>query len=471
MKPDICVIGAGAAGLTVAAAAASFGVRVVLVENGKMGGDCLNYGCVPSKSLLAVAKNVQEQRDGVRFGMSVNEPEVDYGAASTFLHGVIDQIAPHDSQERFEGLGVTVLRSEGRFTSPSSLQVGELEVKARRFVVATGSRASIPEINGLDSVPYLTNETLFDLQEKPEHLIIVGGGAIGMEMAQAHARLGSQVTVIEAGKALSKMDADLCAVVLSSLRKEGVTILDNANIERVRKSGRGLSVELRHEDRGVGIEGSHLLIAAGRQANVEKLCLDQAEVQCNQSGIQVNKGLRTSNPKIYAIGDVTGGLQFTHLAGAQGALAIKSLLFRLPVNAHNLLTPRTLYTDPEIVEVGLSEAEAREKHGRFLKVLTSSFSENDRALSSGKKEGFVKLLVGRGGRLLGAGIVGDNAGELINVLSLMISKKMGVGALLGLVMPYPTRSEAIKRAALSYYADVPKKSVLRGALRILRLFG
>ncbi|TYC67882.1 dihydrolipoamide dehydrogenase [Stappia sp. BW2] len=472
LTPDICVIGAGSAGLSVAAAAAAFGVDVVLIEKGLMGGDCLNYGCVPSKALLAAAKAAHAQEAAGRFDVHGGRQEVDFAAANDHVRKVIAAIEPHDSQERFEGLGVTVLREGARFTGPDEVLAGAVRIKARRFVVATGSSAFVPPIPGLEDVPYLTNETLFELRERPEHLAIIGGGPIGLEMAQAHRRLGSSVTVFEAQKALGKDDPELAAVVLDTLRAEGIRILEQTAVETVSRSGEGLAISAKDADgQAVTVEASHLLVATGRAPNVEGLGLDEAGIDHDRKGITVDKGLRTSNRRVYAIGDVAGGLQFTHVAGYQAGLAIRSILFRLPVSMNSDIVPWVTYTSPELGHVGLSEAEARARYGSGVKVLTADYDGNDRAQAEGLTKGRLKLIAGPRGKLLGADIVGAQAGEVINLLSLALSRKMTMKDLAGFIAPYPTLGELVRRAAISYYAEAPKNAWLRRVIGFLRLFG
>jgi len=472
LKPDICVIGAGSAGLSVAAAAAAFGVDVVLVEQAKMGGDCLNSGCVPSKALLASAKAAAAEAAGKKVGVDLGPVGVDFARANDHVRAVIAAIAPHDSEERFEGLGVTVFKEHARFTAPDRVLAGETEIRARRFVVATGSRAAVPPIPGLDTVPYLTNETLFDLRQAPEHLIVIGGGPIGMEMAQAHRRLGSRVTVLEAQKALGKDDPELAAVVIDALRAEGVTILEDTKVAGVEKTGSGVSVTTETADGGRNsVEGSHLLVATGRTPTVDGLDLEKASVAYDRRGIKVDRGLRTSNRRIYAIGDVTGGLQFTHVAGYHAGLVIRSILFRLPAKENRDLIPWVTYTSPELGHVGLSEAEARKRHGDRIKILHADYAGNDRAQAEGKTAGRLKLIAGPGGRLIGADIVGTQAGEIVNLLSLAGSQKMKMKALAGFVAPYPTLGELVRRAAISYYGEAPKNPWVRRVVQFLRIFG
>lgn len=472
LTPDICVIGGGSGGLSIAAAAAAFGVDVVLIEKGLMGGDCLNYGCVPSKALLAAGKVAQVARSGVNFGISTSALQVDYAAANDHVRAVISTIAPHDSVERFEGLGVTVIQEHGRFSSPDCVVAGDKEIRARRFVIATGSSAAVPPIPGLESVPYLTNETLFDQREAPAHLIVIGGGPIGMEMAQAHRRLGSEVTVVEAQKALGKDDPENAAIVLAALRAEGIDIIESAVVSSVEKSGSGIRIVLDPTNgEGCSIDGSHILVATGRRPNTSGLDLEKAAIDYDRGGIKVDAGLRTSNRKVYAIGDVAGGLQFTHVAGYHAGLVIRSILFRMPVRENRETIPWVTYTSPELGHIGLTEDEARQRHGGRVKAMVAQYNRNDRAIAEGQSAGRLKLIAGPGGKLLGADIVGAQAGEILNLLSLAISQKMTMKTLAGFVSPYPTLGELVRRAAISYYAEAPSNPWVRRAINLLSRFG
>jgi pyruvate/2-oxoglutarate dehydrogenase complex dihydrolipoamide dehydrogenase (E3) component len=447
VKTDICVIGAGAAGLSVAAGAVQMGARVVLIEAGEMGGDCLNSGCVPSKALLAAGhKAHQTAQSG--FGVSGHDPAPDFAAAKDHLRAVIDRIAPVDSQERFEGLGVHVIRARARFTSPTSLEAGGHVITARRFVIATGSRPMLPGIPGLADVPHHTNETIFDLRERPAHLVIIGGGPIGMEMAQAHRRLGCDVTVLEGARALGRDDPEAAALVLARLRAEGVAIFEGAVVTSV--SGQADAIHV-HMASGESITGTHLLIATGRAPVVDGLGLDRAGVGHGPKGITVDAGLRTSNRRIFAIGDVTGGAQFTHVAGYQAGLILRPMLFGLRARARADHIPRTTYTEPELAQIGLTEAEARKTHGDRLTIARADFDHNDRAIASGQAIGFAKVMVVRG-RPVGATIVGPQAGELIQVWALAIAARLKMSAVAGMISPYPTLGEINKRAAGAYFA-------------------
>ncbi|PRX33834.1 Pyruvate/2-oxoglutarate dehydrogenase complex, dihydrolipoamide dehydrogenase (E3) component [Meinhardsimonia xiamenensis] len=465
INTDVCVIGAGAGGLSVAAGAAQMGARVVLVEGGRMGGDCLNYGCVPSKALLAAAKHAQAMREGARFGITPVEPEVDYAAAMEHVARTIAAIAPHDSQERFEGLGVKVIREWGRFLSPRELQAGPHVIRARRFVIATGSSPLIPPIPGLDGVPYLTNETLFDLRERPRHLIVIGGGPIGLEMAQAHRRLGAAVTVIEGMKALGREDPECGAIVLDRLRREGVEIAEHIPAEAVRLTEDG-GVEVIGAD-GRRFAGSHLLVAVGRKANIEGLDLERAGV-AHDGVIRVDRGLRTTNRRIYAIGDVAGGPMFTHVAGYHASVVIRSMLFALPSRARQEHLPWAIYTDPELAQVGLAEAQARARHGDRIEVVRVSYAQNDRAMAEGRTEGLIKVVVHRG-RPVGVSIAGAQAGELASLWALAIAARLRMSHVAGMVAPYPTTMELGKRAAGAYFSPrLFDSSVVRRAVRLVQ---
>ena len=450
LTPDLCIIGAGSGGLSVAAGAVQMGASVVLVEGHKMGGDCLNYGCVPSKALIAAGKAAQAHRSSAAFGVAAHEPEIDYARAIDHVHEVIAGIEPHDSVERFEGLGVHVIQDWARFTGPREVEAGGHRIKARRFVIATGSSPFVPPIPGLDTVPYLTNETLWDLRELPGHLIIIGGGPIGMEMAQAHRRLGAQVTVLEAAKAMGKDDPEIAAVALEALRSEGIAILEETKATGISGAEGAITVAL---ENGETLTGTHLLVATGRVSNLDKLDLDKAGIDHDRRGVKVTKGLRSiSNSKVYAIGDVAGGLQFTHVAGYHAGLVIRNALFRLPVTNREDIIPWVTYTDPEVAHVGLTEADARAKHGDVVETSRFDYAENDRARAELKTKGFAKAVIGKGGKILGCSMAGASAGELIQPWALAVSKGLKIGDMAGHVAAYPTLGEVSKRTAGAYYA-------------------
>ena len=471
LKPDLCIIGAGSGGLSVAAAAAQFGVSVVLIEKHKMGGDCLNYGCVPSKALLAAGKSAHKMRNTQKFGIAATSPVINHGAVRDHVKGAIATIEPNDSVERFTGLGVHVIEAPGRFKNATTVEAGDYEIKARRFIVATGSSPFIPPIPGLSDVHYFTNENIFDNGEKLDHLVIIGAGAIGLEMAQAHFRLGSRVTVLEAAKAFAKDDPELAQPLLQQLRDEGIEIYEGVRVESVEPGeGGGVRVVASSDGETRAIDGSHLLVATGRSANVEGLNLEGAGIKYDRRGISVGKNLKTSNRKVWAIGDVIGGLQFTHVSNYHAGIVIRQALFRLPVKVNNDIVPWVTYTDPELAQVGLTEDEAT-KRGLKVNVLRWQYAENDRAITERLSEGLIKVVVGKKGKILGATIMGESAGELIQMWCLAISSKLKIKAMTGFISPYPTLSEINKRAAYTYYLSGLTNPFVRYAVNLLRKLG
>lgn len=467
---DICVIGAGSGGLSVAAAAAAFGVSVVLIEKHKMGGDCLNYGCVPSKALIAAGKRAHLMRTKNGFGISPQEPRIDYKAVHGHVQSVIEAIEPNDSVERFTGLGVQVIEAAGRFIDKATVEAGDRRIKARRFVIATGSAPLVPPIPGLDSVPYFTNETIFDNQQKIEHLVIVGGGPIGLELAQAHRRLGSQVTVLEGAKALAKDDPELTSLVLQHLRREDIDIREGALATSIEGGPGNVRVHIKVGNREEVVAGTHVLIAAGRKPNVDDLGLEAAGVKFDKKGVKVSAGLVTSNRRIYAIGDVIGGLQFTHVANYHAGIVIRKALFRIPVKVKEDIIPWVTFTDPELAHAGLTEDQAVAKHGK-VSVLRWPYHENDRAQAERVTSGHVKVVTDKKGRILGATIVGEHAGELIQMWSLAISQKLKVKAMTEWISPYPTLSEINKRVAYKFYAGATSSPLVRKVIRLLAKLG
>ncbi|WP_300435224.1 FAD-dependent oxidoreductase [uncultured Mameliella sp.] len=445
---DLLILGAGSGGLSVAAGASQMGADVILLEGHKMGGDCLNYGCVPSKALIASAKAAHGMAHAAAYGVADAAPQVDYAAAKDHVADVIAQIEPVDSQERFEGFGVRVIREYGRFLSDREVEAGGYRITARRIVVATGSSPLVPPIPGLDGVPYLTNETLWELRERPEHLLIIGGGPIGMEMAQAHRRLGSSVTVIEGARALGKDDPELAGIVLESLRGEGIEIAEEALAQEVRGTAGAIEVEVKD---GRVFRGSHLLVAVGRKPNIDRLNLEAAGIETTKAGIKVDASLKSTNSRVYAIGDVAGGMQFTHVAGYHAGIVIRSAVLGLPAKARTDHIPWATYTQPELAQVGLTEDAARKAHGDRMEVARFDYHHNDRAIAERKTRGVIKVMVVKG-RPVGVSIVGHQAGELINLWSLVIANRLKMSAVSNMVSPYPTIGEINKRAAGAYFS-------------------
>jgi len=465
LKPDICVIGGGSAGLSVAAGAAQMGAETVLIEKGKMGGDCLNTGCVPSKSLLVAAKAAKAHLHAAQLGVRYAPPEIDFAAVRDHVHGVIAAIAPQDSVERFEGLGVRVVQAAGRFLGPREVAAGDIRIRARRFVIATGSMPLVPPIPGLDTVPYLTNETIFDLAARPEHLIVVGGGPIGCELGQAFRRLGARVSVVEMADILPKDDPEPVDVVRQALRADGIDVLEQTRVTGVAKTADGVAVTVRTANGERVLRGSALLLAAGRRPGVDGLGLEAAGIAHDRSGITVDARLRTSNSRVYAAGDVSGGYQFTHVAGYHAGIVLRNALFRLPAKANVHAVPWVTYTDPELAHVGLGEAAARQAH-KAIRILRWPFAEVDRARTERRTEGFIKVVATPRGKILGATIVGAHAGEAILPWVLALSKGLNLSAMAQMIAPYPTLGEISKRVAGSFYTD---RLFSAGTKRLVRL--
>ena len=445
---DLIVIGAGSAGLTAAGGAALFGLKVALIEAGAMGGECLNTGCVPSKALLAAATVAHTAQTGARFGVSAT-PQIDWSKVRAHVAGAIAAIAPHDSQTRFEGMGIEVIRAPARFIDPKTVRVGERHLTAPRIVIATGSKPVVPPIDGLKDTPFVTNETLFGLEVLPEHLIIIGGGAIGVEMAQGFRRLGSAVTLIARDRLLPRDDSDAAELVATQLREEGVTIECNREVARVAMNGAAFSLTLAD---GRGIGASHLLVAAGRRANAAKLDLDAAGIKLGKDGIEVDARRRTSNRRIYAIGDCRAGPRFTHVAGYEGALIGLDIALGWPGKVDWRALPHVTYCDPELAQIGFTEAEVRERYGK-VDVTREDFSGNDRAVTEGDTRGFIKL-VRHKGKVLGVTIVGAHAGDLLLPWAQIIAGKASAFALGSAIVAYPTRSEISKASAFAAYSPL-----------------
>ncbi|MDY0870736.1 dihydrolipoyl dehydrogenase family protein [Dongia rigui] len=470
LTPDICVIGAGSGGLTVAAGAAQLGASVVLVEEGEMGGDCLNSGCVPSKALLAAAHQAATVSQAKKFGVSFRAPTINRANVAKHIAGVIAGIAPHDSVERFEGLGVTVIRGRGVFAAPDAVIANGQRIQAKRFVIATGSKPVLPPIAGLDGIRPFTNETIFGVTEPIEHLLVIGGGPIGVEMAQAQRRLGAKVTLVEMARLLPKDDPELVGFVRTALAADGVDLKEGTNIIRLERNDDGIAAHLaNNEGTTEEIAVSHVLVAVGRRPNTDGIGLERAAVTLKGSTIQVDQRLRTSNPRIYAIGDCAGGPAFTHVAGYHGGIVLRNILFRLRAKVNPDLIPWVTFTEPELAYVGLLETAAR---ARFKDVRTETldFDTNDRARTERRDAGRIKIVLRAGGQILGVGIVGPQAGELLAPWCLAIARGLKLSAMAGLLLPYPTLSEISKRVAGNYYAprlfSVGVRALVRGLMKL-----
>ena len=456
LKADICIIGGGSGGLSVAAGAAQLGASVVLFERAEMGGDCLNTGCVPSKAMLEAAKIAKIANNGMpSMGISAGQAQIDFGAVKAHVRDVIAGIAPHDSEERFRGLGVNVIKSEASFTSKDSvtaIQDGEpISVRAKYFVVATGSHPVAPPIDGLEGVSYYTNETIFDLNEKPQHLIIIGGGPIGIEMAQAHRRLGCDVTVLEAFAIMGRDDPDLVGRLMTKMTDEGIRLIEQARITSITQNGARIMIDISDWE---SIEGTHLLVAAGRRPNIDKLNLEAASISYDARGIQTDNRLRSSNKRVYAIGDVAGRHQFTHVAGYHAGIVIRNILFKLPAKLRDDAIPWVTYTDPELAQTGLTWTEAVSRYGADAVRRTDwELRDNDRARAARRTEGLIRVISDKKGKILGASILAPNAGELIHSWTLALQAGLKMSAMAGTIAPYPSWSEASKRAAGAFFTE------------------
>ncbi|HJO37341.1 MAG: mercuric reductase [Vicinamibacterales bacterium] len=446
---DLVVIGAGTAGLVSAAGAAGLGARVALVERALMGGDCLNVGCVPSKGLLRAARLIGEARKGDALGVRVTAPEVDFDRVMRRMRRRRADISPNDSARRFADLGIDVFFGEARFTGPRGIVVDGRTLRFKRAVIATGARAVAPPIPGLAETSFLTNETLFWLTELPRRLLIIGGGPIGCEMAQAFARFGSQVTLLDmASQVLLREDGDAAAIVSQALEQDGVTLQLDVRPQEVREGPDGVTVTFDRGGETGQVVGDRLLVAAGRAPNVETLDLGAAGVAFGRRGVEVDDRLRTSNRRIYAAGDVCSAFKFTHAADAMARVVIQNALFHGRKRASALVIPWCTYTDPEIAHVGLYEREARER-GRRVDTLTVQLADVDRAILDEETDGFVRVHHDRG-RLLGCTIVAPHAGEMIGEAAYVVTQGGGLTDLSATIHPYPTQGEALKKAGDAY---------------------
>jgi pyruvate/2-oxoglutarate dehydrogenase complex dihydrolipoamide dehydrogenase (E3) component len=468
LKSEVCVIGGGSGGLSIAAGCAQLGLNTILIERSEMGGDCLNTGCVPSKAILAAAKRAHLYRKNDIKGINSIEPDIDFAAVKDHVQDTIKFIEPNDSQERFEGLGVNVVRESAKFTSKNTIKAGDYNISSRYFIVATGSSPVVPPIPGLDQEKVLTNETIFQLREKSEHLLIIGGGPIGIEMAQAHRRLGSQVSIFDMGKILPRDDSKNVEIIRQAFQAEAINIYESISIKEVVHTDKQIKLVIDKNGETSEIIGSHLLIAAGRKPVTDGLDLEKAEVIFNKRGIEVDARLRSSNKKIFAIGDVAGGPQFTHIAGYHAGIVIRNICFKLPAKVNYQALPWVTYTDPELAQVGLTEETARQQYGDSIKVVDWPYKENDRAIAERTTSGRISVITSKRGHILGVSMVGHQAGELINIWGLAISAKLKINAIAGMIMPYPTLSEISKRAAGAWYTASLFSNRTRGIVKLLQ---
>lgn len=473
MNVDICIIGAGAAGLVSASGAAQLGLKTVLIEANDMGGECLNSGCVPSKAILSAAHAAGQAAGTPALGVSTTgDVTVDFPAVMAHVRAAIKAIEPHDSQERFEGLGAHVIRDWAKFTGPRTVEVGGKTIHFKKAVIATGSSPMVPPIEGIDSVDFLTNETLWSLSGLPEHLLIIGGGAIGCEMSQAFALLGAKVSLFEMGTLLGRVDPDAAQLVREQFAQDGINAFEKTTVTSLKQHADG-SIALGYDKDGEGgeVTGSHLLVAAGRTVKTDHLDLDAAGVERDRRGVTVDDRLRTSNKRIYALGDCNGQYQLTHAAGHEAGQFIKSSIFKLPTGISRAGMVHVTYTQPEVAQAGMTEAEAREAHGDDIEVLSAGYDHNDRAIAEGKTSGAAKLILSKKGKVLGASITGTHAGELIHIWSLAIAKGLKPRDISSYIAPYPTFSEVNKSLVGAYFQDRLFAPRTRALVRFLNWFG
>lgn len=470
LSPDICVIGAGVGGVTAALAAALYGVPVVLVEKGEMGGAHLHGGGVASKALGAIARRAEAFGTAKVFGLIAPRPKVDFYGVHDRIRGVLNAVTPNLSAERLTGLGIKVVRGAARFQDGRTLAAGDTTIRARRFIIATGSLQALPSIPGLDQAPYLTAETIFDLLVCPKHLVVIGATATGLELAQAYRRLGAEVTVLDAGRPLAVHDPECAAVVLNQLEREGVQLRTGVPIARIKSARTKIQISLAGEGDEEKIEASHLLLAAGRMPNVAELDLAAADIGHEDHRIVIDRHLKTSNKKIYAIGGAAGAPLGGHVVRKQAELAVRHALLRIPFRLDDSRLPRVVFTQPELAEVGMSEADVR-KAGRAFRVLRWPFRENDRAQAECETAGHVKVITTKYGKILGAAIVGPQAGELIAPWALAVHKGMNIGALAELALPPLTYADTGKQAAVSFFTPGLARPAIRRIIAFLRLLG
>jgi pyruvate/2-oxoglutarate dehydrogenase complex dihydrolipoamide dehydrogenase (E3) component len=467
---DICIIGAGEGGLTVATAAAQLGARTVLIDEQGTATGRPSARAVPSRAILSLAQVAETMRGARRLGLAERPPELRFADIQTSLRGVIDGFAARNANHRLTELGCLVLKGRGRFVGPDAVQTGTAMVRARRFVVATGSRPLVPNVPGLDITPHFTSETIFDNAACPDHLIVIGGGRFACELAQAHRRLGARVTLLERTHILADDDPELTAVVKMQLLAEGVAILEEIELTEIRLRGNRVTVTIRMHGAMQEIDGSHLLVADGRTADAEGLGLEAAQIVHTPAGIKVDHRLRTTNRRVFAIGSVVALPGASHAASAHAAIIVRNALFRIPARICSRAIPAVTYTDPELAHVGLTERQAREC-ATALRVLRLPFSENDRAQAERRTSGQIKIVATPRGEVLGASIVGAHAGELLQPWIIAIEQRLKLGALARMSAPHPTLSEISRRVASDFLAPTLFGTGTRHLVRFLSRFG
>jgi pyruvate/2-oxoglutarate dehydrogenase complex dihydrolipoamide dehydrogenase (E3) component len=445
---DLCILGAGPAGLALAASAVAYGQSVIVVEKHKMGGTSLNYGTIPATALQTSAERAQMFRSSQPFGIQPFEPSVDYPAVYAQIKDIVEVSAPNAAVERMTGLGVRVIQAAGRFVDTKTLVAGEYRIVARRFVVATGSSPLVPAIPGLDGISFLTTDTIFENRGAIDHLIVIGGGAAGVELAQAHRRLGARVTIIERNLILQRFDPELSSVIKARLASEGIVIIEGAQVDALEAGPGRLRADVSHNGTRTRIEGSHLLIACGRRPAVADIGLDAGKIVVGDEGIKVNAILRTSNRRVYAMGDVIGFPHSTQRAEYHAGLLVETLLFRHAAKAQPHLIPATIHTVPELATVGLTEVQARATYSS-IQVLRWPMRENARAVATRAQPGHIKIIADKRGHILGAAMVAPLASELIQVWSLAISKQLNLTDMARFVVPHPSLGEINRKAAIN----------------------
>lgn len=468
-KFEVAVIGAGSAGLSLASVCAQSGLKTVLFEGHKMGGDCLNYGCVPSKSLLAVAKSCWQAHKAEQWGCTFSQESLDMATVMNTVQQNIDRIAVHDSAERFQKLGVTVIQEHATFIDEHTLQAGEKAYQAKYIVIATGSSPLVPPVHGLEDIPFLTSETIFSLKEKPKHLLVIGGGPIGCEMAQAFAMLGIPVSLFEGEQLLRFEDRDAVATLQKSLQQAGITCYLQSKVEKLVQKKKEIELNYSLNGQQCCLTGSHLLVAVGRRPNIASLNLDKVSIMTDHGGVKVDNRLRTSHKHIFAIGDVIGQQQFTHAANAHAGLVFKQIAFKLPAKWDDTYLPRVTYTAPELAQIGLTEQQCQAKELAYS-VLQSEFADNDRAVAECAEQGMLKILIDKKGRVLGVTILGTCAGELLLPWIQLMREKRSLRSMTDVIFPYPTYGEISKRVASQYYAPKLFSSFSKRVIRLLSRF-
>lgn len=473
LTPDLCVIGAGSGGLAVAELARAYGASVVLVEKAKLGGNALSHGAIPAKALVAAAAHAQAMRDGAAFGITAEDPKINFRRVHDHVDQVIAALSPQNAAGRLEALGVEIVRGTARFINRRAVTVGDIEIRARRFVIATGARLPVPSIPGLDAVPYFTSETILDNTRKLTHLVVIGGGPLGLELAQAYCRLGTEVTVVENGPMLAGFDPELAAVALKRLVEEGVSLRPHAVVTAIQPRSLGIGVALQNGEVDQLLDASHILVAPERIPNLSGLELDKAGVKMNKADPrlpQLSRGLKTSNPRIYAVGDAAGG-QSVQAAVRQAQIVVRHALLGVVALPDALRVPRVVSTDPELAEIGLNEALARTRHGVNFRVTRCSYADNDRARATRETYGLAKLITDRSGRILGAGVVGAGASELVSMFSLAMTGGLPAGKLAELVAPYPSFAEIVVRLGEEFRRGETQKPLVKQWISLNKLLG